>query len=216
GAAPPMSAAATKPQMGLGPGPSAGSLATNPQMGLGAGAGNATKPQLSLGAPSGGDVATKPQLGLGPCGGGEIATRPQMGLGAAGGGGSTPTQPQMGQAPSAAASSFFEVLGRLFDTGVATDEDSKEVRDSEVLLECMYSACVDLSQLPLKQKCLALRSGDGPWAIGRQQQPNFFAQLIPDESTRTLISRSHVVISLDSEGRALRLKKLSPNTVKVN
>ncbi|CAJ1435265.1 unnamed protein product [Effrenium voratum] len=92
--------------------------------------------------------------------------------------------------------------------------ESKEAELAEVLLECTHSGGTDVSQMPLKHKCLALRAGEQPWAIGRQQQPNFFAQLIPDEATRTLISRSHVVLSL--ENQAVKVRKLSPNLVKLN
>lgn len=206
--------------------------ATNPQMGPGhaaaGGTANATKPQMGYGDAGAGPV-TKPQMGipgaaatpvLQGANGGNV-TKPQLGLGgfSSATGTSPETKPQMGvpgQTPQAAGRGFFELLGRIFDTNamIQDQESVKEAELAEVLLECTYSQNVDVSQMPMKHKCLALRRGEQPWAVGRQQQPNFFARLVPDETTRTLISRSHVVLSL--EGQALRLRKLSPNAVKLN
>lgn len=219
GSSAPSAPGATNPQMGPGHAAAGGTAnATKPQMGYGdAGAGPVTKPQMGipgaaatpvLQGANGGNV-TKPQLGLGaPPGGFSSAT-----------GTSPETKPQMGvpgQTPQAAGGGFFELLGRIFDTNamIQDQESVKEAELAEVLLECTYSQNVDVSQMPMKHKCLALRRGEQPWAVGRQQQPNFFARLVPDETTRTLISRSHVVLSL--EGQALRLRKLSPNAVKLN
>ena len=208
----------TAPQMGMGHAPHAGAAAstgpgiTNPQMGVGGfpppvGGANATKPQMAYG--DAGPVhnqspITKPQMGL-PGGGGMAGTSPE-------------TKPQMGvpgQPGHEVGGGFFELLGRIFETNAMKESaESAEAELAEVLLECTFSENVDVTQMPLKHKCLALRRGEQPWAVGRQQQPNFFARLIPDEATRTLISRSHVVLSL--EGQALRLRKLSPNAVKLN
>eukprot|EP00913_Durusdinium_trenchii_P019248 g18090.t1 len=168
-------------------------------------------------APRGGNI-TRPQLG-GPAGPSNV-TRPQLGGGVAGAASGCPdTKPQMGvpgmmSQAGAVSSGFGELLDKIFDGATLGSESAKEAELAEVLLECTYSANVDVSQMPMKHKCLALRGKEQPWAVGRQQQPNFFARLIPDETTRTLISRSHVVLSL--EHQALHVKKLSPNAVKIN
>eukprot|EP00930_Biecheleria_cincta_P044809 TRINITY_DN30861_c0_g2_i1.p1 TRINITY_DN30861_c0_g2~~TRINITY_DN30861_c0_g2_i1.p1 ORF type:complete len:1108 (+),score=185.60 TRINITY_DN30861_c0_g2_i1:29-3352(+) len=221
----------TKPQISASPpSPSkgVGVAATNPQLGYGAsapfvaaGASAPTRPQLGmLGGPAlvG---ATNPQLGFGSAPphaqGMSAPTNPQLGLSAgiaAQGRGVLPTDPKMLRG-SGQRSAFAEVLGELFGGGFAPDE-AKEAELAEVILECMYSSGIDVASVPLQHKCLVLRAGEQPWAVGRQQQPNFFARLVPDEATRALISRSHVVISLDAQAQRLGMKKLSPNNVQVD
>jgi len=83
----------------------------------------------------------------------------------------------------------------------------------EVVLECTYAIGVDVPTIPLKHKCLALIL-PGPWTFGRQQQPQLFARLVPDESLRSCISRSH--LELTWEAPNLCLKKLSPNVLLIN
>ncbi|CAE8706464.1 unnamed protein product [Polarella glacialis] len=164
---------------------------------------------------------TKPQMGYGQAGGAEM-TRPQMGNGQV-----AQTNPQLHhlsghglQANVQESRGFLDIVQGLFDVGSAEETSAvhngarEDARLAEVVLECTYSTGVDVDTLPLKHKCLALRAGEAPWAVGRQQQPNLFARLVPDEATRTLISRSHVVLSWD--GQTLRLKKLSPNNVQLN
>lgn len=85
---------------------------------------------------------------------------------------------------------------------------------AEVVLECVFSTGVDVGSMQLKHKCLALRAGEGPWTVGRLQQPNLFTRLVPDEGLRALISRSHMAFTW--ENRKLRMKKLSPNAMQLN
>jgi len=85
---------------------------------------------------------------------------------------------------------------------------------AEAVLECLYSSGIDVNSMTLKQKSLVLGTGDGPWTVGRQQQPNLFARLVPDEALRTVISRNHLLFTLEKD--TLCLKKLSPNAMLLN
>jgi len=162
--------------------------------------------------PPGGDPATRPQLGPGPYSPERMLAR----------GGAAPA----GNPTRVGPRGFLDAVQELGDGGWegATEgqmavssavNHSKSLAElAEVVLECMHSSGVDVAGMPLKHKCLVLKAGEDPWTIGRQQQPNLFARLVPDESLRTVISRNH--LQLAWERQTLRLKKLSPNAVLVN
>jgi len=95
---------------------------------------------------------------------------------------------------------------------IGTGPDLPEL--AEVVLECTHSSGVDAASLFAKHRCLVLRAADGPWTVGRMQQPDFFARLVPDESQRTVISRNHLLFTWAAP--SLRLKKLSQSVVLVN
>lgn len=203
---------------------------TRPQLGLSgphayAAAGNMTRPHLSAAAGN----PTQPQLGFG----GANRTCPQLGdvmslFAQAGTAGATPpTRPQLPcevsteaaarLGPSAGPMPAFEELVReLWCTGweAVTEGQPSSVcatSDAHVVLECILARGLDLSITRAKYKCLALHSDHSPWNIGRMQQPDFFARLVPDEELRSSLSRCHLQLAW-RRGTVL-LKKLSANVV---
>jgi len=167
----------------------------------------------------------------------EPPTRPQMGgLARAPHAGDAPpvTNPQMysapapghirAPAPALTPGRFADRVRELRESGweLATEglggatapPGTPPAELAEAVLECVHASGVDLLSMPPKHRCLVLRAGEGAWTVGRQQQPNFVSRLVPDEALRTVISRSHVLFT--AEMSALRLKKLSPNSVLVN
>jgi len=98
--------------------------------------------------------------------------------------------------------------------GLWEDEPEQGEELVEVVLECVFAANIDVARLPLKHKCLALRVDQAPWAVGRLQQQQLFARLVPNEALRNNISRVH--FELAWEPPALFLKKTTPNTLLVN
>lgn len=100
----------------------------------------------------------------------------------------------------------------------ATAAQWRTVGPAEVLLDCVYSAAVDVMQLPPHQRSGKLIADDGVWMIGRAHQPELFAALVPDESRRNLISRGHCSLSWEAslEQAALYIQMLSPNTLLLN
>jgi len=209
----------TRPQMAAGyPGSPGMDPPTRPQLGLGhtpkAAMDPPTRPQMSaVHAPSSGNAVT--------------ATSPQMYLHPSSYSRTTP-----GPSPEASAGlppqgRFADRVKELWDTGwEAATEGQNSVRNTahsagvppselaESVLECVHASGVDLTGMPLKHRCVVLQAGESTWTVGRQQQPNLFARIVPDEALRTVISRSHVLFTLEKS--ALRMKKLSPNTVLVN
>ncbi|CAE8598055.1 unnamed protein product [Polarella glacialis] len=82
----------------------------------------------------------------------------------------------------------------------------------QVTLDCARApATTDISTMPLEVRRLILPPGNGPWVIGRQCQPQFFARLVPDEAARNCISRNH--FELFWSGGQLLLRMLSGNKV---
>eukprot|EP00419_Tripos_fusus_P001037 CAMPEP_0172681464 /NCGR_PEP_ID=MMETSP1074-20121228/17471_1 /TAXON_ID=2916 /ORGANISM="Ceratium fusus, Strain PA161109" /LENGTH=1008 /DNA_ID=CAMNT_0013499975 /DNA_START=87 /DNA_END=3113 /DNA_ORIENTATION=+ len=218
----------TQPQMGLSPsaalqGAGRGDVPTCPQMGLGAspvtqpkmgnaGVGQVTQPRM---CPAG-NVPTCPKMGFGGVPGagtavpvGDVRTCPKMGVGGAPGG--LPTRPQMhnfsGGIPEGSP-------GQSLATNPQCHAPPGTPSLGEVVLECTHSSGVDVANMSSKLKCLVLKAAEGPWTIGRMQQPEMFARLVPDETLRTVISRNHLLFTWVAS--TLQLKKLSPNVVLVN
>jgi len=64
-------------------------------------------------------------------------------------------------------------------------------------LVCSESSTVDLDQLSLEQRTIALRQGGSPWSVGWGPNGSLFARLIPDGELRAHISRQHLELEWD-------------------
>eukprot|EP00930_Biecheleria_cincta_P060900 TRINITY_DN46481_c0_g1_i1.p1 TRINITY_DN46481_c0_g1~~TRINITY_DN46481_c0_g1_i1.p1 ORF type:complete len:931 (+),score=138.25 TRINITY_DN46481_c0_g1_i1:56-2848(+) len=171
----------------------------------------ATGTTSQMGTPG---AATNSTRGAGcavPSAGVSPPTRPELGMAGAGGYSNT----SRGSAPVVAPASIGPSVSAI-DSGMASVQGVQGMDFSELVLECTYSSGIDVASIPSQNKSLVLCVAEQPWAVGRQQQPNFFSQLVPDEATRALISRSHVTFNLDPQSRQVSMRKLSANNVQVN
>jgi hypothetical protein len=202
----------TRPQLGLpgavGAGGGAGDMVTQPQLGLPGG--QVTNPQMHGGPVTNpqmvGSPVTNPQMQGGP------VTNPQI---------QGPLEVIRAAAPKAKAGATSSRNPQAPGDHINLASDPFLMKAPtrelvEVVLECTYSAGVDIASIPPKHKCLTLKVGENgpPWAVGRQMQPQFFARLVPDEALRSHISRNHLELSWEAPN--LMLKKLSQNAISIN
>lgn len=64
-------------------------------------------------------------------------------------------------------------------------------------LVCSESSTVDLDQLSVEQRTIALRQGGSPWSVGWGLNGSLFARLVPDGELRACISRQHLELEWD-------------------